>query len=105
MKPVSKSRAMPKPVNTPENAADCSTTKTNWKAVYPSGKSKPGTSVMRESPPTKAVKKKSGNSSDGRMNDGFVKKVCTWRQATPLATLKISLTCAPSVGSARVSRG
>jgi hypothetical protein len=32
-KPVSKSRAIPKPVNTPPNAADCSSTKTNWNAV------------------------------------------------------------------------
>ncbi len=31
--PVSKSRAIPKPVKTPPKAADCSSTKTNWKAV------------------------------------------------------------------------
>ena len=34
-KPVSKSRAIPNPVKTPPNAADCSSTKTNWNAVYP----------------------------------------------------------------------
>ena len=33
MKPVSQSRAIPKPVNTPANAADCSSTNTNWNAV------------------------------------------------------------------------
>jgi hypothetical protein len=33
MKPLSKSRAMPNPVNTPANAADWSRTKTNWNAV------------------------------------------------------------------------
>ena len=32
-KPLSKSRAMLKPVNTPANAADCSMTNANWKAV------------------------------------------------------------------------
>ena len=32
-KPLSKSRAIPNPVKTPPNAADCSNTKTNWKAV------------------------------------------------------------------------
>jgi hypothetical protein len=31
--PVSKSRAIPKPVNTPPKAADWSSTNTNWKAV------------------------------------------------------------------------
>ena len=36
-KPPSKSRATPKPVKTPPNAADWSRTKTNWKAVYPFG--------------------------------------------------------------------
>ena len=38
---------------------------------------------------------RAGNSSDGRMNDGFVKKMCTWRHATPFATFAVSLTCAP----------
>ena len=32
-KPLSKSAAIPKPVNTPPKAADCSSTKTNWNAV------------------------------------------------------------------------
>src|SRR2546423_296092 len=32
-KPLSKSRAIPNPVKTPPKAADCSSTKTNWKAV------------------------------------------------------------------------
>jgi hypothetical protein len=32
-KPPSKSRATPNPVNTPLNAADCSSTNTNWNAV------------------------------------------------------------------------
>ena len=32
-KPPSKSRAMPKPVKTPPNAADWSRTKTNWNDV------------------------------------------------------------------------
>jgi hypothetical protein len=33
MNPLSKSRAIPKPVKTPANAAYCNSTKTNWKAV------------------------------------------------------------------------
>ena len=33
MNPLSKSRAIPKPVNTPANAADCKRTNTNWNAV------------------------------------------------------------------------
>ena len=33
LKPFSKSAAIPKPVNTPPNAADCRNTKTNWNAV------------------------------------------------------------------------
>ena len=32
-KPFSKSRAIPKPVNTPPNAADWTSTKQNWNAV------------------------------------------------------------------------
>ena len=33
--PRSQSRAIPKPVKTPPNAADWSSTNTNWNAVYP----------------------------------------------------------------------
>src|SRR5205814_2904376 len=90
MKPDSQSRAMPKPVKTPENAADCSTTNTNWNAVYPVGKLKPGTSLIRDRPPTKAVKKNSGKRTDGRKKDGFVKKLCACRHATPFATSSAS---------------
>ena len=36
-KPYSKSRAIPKPVKTPPNAADWSSTKQNWKPAYPGG--------------------------------------------------------------------
>jgi hypothetical protein len=36
-KPLSKSRAMPKPVKTPPKTADWSRTNANWKAVYPLG--------------------------------------------------------------------
>ena len=32
-KPLSKSRAIEKPLKTPENAADCRNTNTYWKAV------------------------------------------------------------------------
>ena len=35
--PLSKSRAIENPVNTPPNAADWRSTNTNWKAVYPGG--------------------------------------------------------------------
>jgi hypothetical protein len=41
---------------------------------------------MRERPPTNAVKKNKGKSSDGSRKDGFVKKLCACRQATPFAT-------------------
>src|SRR6266516_3426514 len=104
MKPLSKSRAMPKPVKTPENAADCSRTNTNWKAVYPSGKSNPGTCRIRANPPTNAVKKKSGNSSDGNRKDGFVKNVCACRHATALATSNTSFTSAPALNHERPHR-
>ena len=72
MKPLSKSRAIPNPVKTPANAADCSRMKTNWNAVYPVGKSNPGICETRERPPANAVKKKSGNASEGSRNAGLV---------------------------------
>src|SRR3954468_25113695 len=81
-KPVSKSRAIPKPVKPPPKAADCSSTKTNWKAVYPVGKSKPGTSPIAERPPAKETKKKSGKTSAGTRKDGLVRKLWMLRQAT-----------------------
>jgi hypothetical protein len=38
---------------------------------------------MFESPPAKAVKKKSGKTTDGISRDGFVRTLCRVRQATP----------------------
>ena len=44
---------------------------------------------MRESPPAKAVKKKSGKTRDGIRSDGFVNTLWSTRQATPSATDKV----------------
>ena len=82
-------------MKTPPNAADWSSTKTNWKAVYPDGKSNPGTCATRESPPANAVKKKSGKMIEGTSSDGFVKTFFNVRQATPEATGQI-LTSGPA---------
>ena len=104
MKPLSKSRATPKPVKTPPNAADWSSTKTNWKAVYPGGKSKPGTCPTLERPPAKAVKKNSGKMIDGSRNDGLVTKLWIVRQATASVTSRKRLTSAPAASAARGRR-
>src|SRR5215204_2387362 len=88
-KPDSKSRAIPKPVKTPPNAADWIRTKQNWNAVYQGGKSNPGTFSTCDSPPAKAVKKKSGKISEGKKSAGFVKTFLSVRHATPAATGQI----------------
>ena len=107
--PDSKSRAMPKPVKTPPKAADWSSTKTNWKAVYPAGKSKPGSPDSWDRPPTNAVKKKSGNAMDGMRMFGVVSALCVVRQPTASATERYAcqvprLTCGPSSPAARATR-
>ena len=85
-KPFSKSVAIPKPVNTPPNALACSSTKTNWNAVYPDGKSKPGTLPMFDRPPANATKKNSGKIRLGSSSCGFFKKRRVLRVATAEAT-------------------
>src|SRR5215210_2805676 len=86
-KPFSKSPAMEKPVNAPPRATACKSDHTNWKAVYPSEKLKPGTWPTLERPPAKATKKNMGKSA-GVRNAGLVKNRCTWRHATAPATEK-----------------
>jgi hypothetical protein len=90
---------MENPVYAPLRATACKRLQTNWKAVYPAEKSKPGTCSTRESPPAKATKKKRGNSV-GVRNAALVKNLYTWRRATAYATEKKPpkepLTCAPS---------
>ena len=91
---------MPKPVNTPPNAADWSRTNTNWNAVYPFGKSKPGMLLTRDSPPANAVKKKSGKIIPGRNNDGVVNTLCRTRHATANATdRKLLMSSSTSAGA------
>jgi hypothetical protein len=99
-KPYSKSRATPNPVNTPPNAADWSSTNTNWKAVYPGGKLKPGMLLTRERPPAKAVKKKSGNRIPGTSSAGVVYTLCRTRHATASATDQKLLVMSSSASSA-----
>jgi hypothetical protein len=82
-------------VKTPPNAADWIRTKQNWNAVYPGGKSKPGSWSTCESPPANAAKKKSGKISDGNRSAGLVKTFFSVRHATPEATGQI-LTSAPA---------
>src|SRR5207247_11193386 len=100
----SKSRAIPKPVKTPPNAADWSRTNTNWKAVYPFGKSKPGMLSTRDSPPANAVKKKSGKIIPGRNSDGVVNTLCSTRQATANATDQKAPLAVPASGRAGLAR-
>ena len=75
-------------MNTPPKAADWSSTNTNWNAVYPLGKSKPGMLSTRDSPPANAVKKKSGKINPGSSSEGVVNTLCSTRQATAIATEK-----------------
>src|SRR4051812_9043781 len=103
-KPISKSRATAKPVNTPANALDWISTKTNWNAVYPDAKSKPGIESTRDRPPANAVKKNSGKISDGRISAGFVKTLWMLRAAVASATDVVleRLMCAASSCAAPV---
>ncbi len=77
--PRSKSLAIPKPVNTPPNTADCRSTNTNWNPVYPPRKSNPGTCLSRDRPPANATKFASGNSIGGSNSDGFLSRMVDWR--------------------------
>src|SRR5215210_9592383 len=86
-KPFSKSPAIENPVNAPPRATACKSDHTNWKAAYPSEKSKPGTCPTLERPPAKATKKNMGKSA-GVRNAGLVKNRYTWRHATAPATEK-----------------
>ena len=100
-KPDSKSAATAKPTKTPPNAALWMNTKTNWKLVYPDGKSNPGTEAKLDSPPAKASRNTSGKMIAGRMSAGFLDVTSRLRRATAAETwTKAAITCAPSASAA-----